>query len=186
MAANKSVASVRIVGGEWRGRRIAVPATDVRPTPDRVRETVFNWLMPWIDGARCLDLFAGTGAFGFEALSRGAASVVLVERDPTAAHNLQATKNALNAECARVVPASAQLFLQAPAQPFDIVFLDPPFASGELAMALARLNHGWIAPGGLIYIESPAAAGLPALPLDWKWLRNKAAGHVGYNLARRA
>ena len=176
---------MRIVGGEWRGRRIAVPPT-ARPTPDRVRETVFNWLMPWIDGARCLDLFAGTGAFGFEALSRGAASAVLVERDPMAVQGLQATKTALNAASARIVPGSAEAFLQGPPQPFDIAFIDPPFASSELATVLARLHGGWIAPGGLIYIESAADAGLPALPSDWAWVRNKTAGQVGYNLARRA
>lgn len=186
MAASKPAPSVRIVGGEWRGRRIAVPASDVRPTPDRVRETVFNWLQPWIDGARCLDLFAGTGAFGFEALSRGAASAVLVERDPVAVHNLQATKTALKADAARIEPTSAALFLQAKPQPFDIVFLDPPFASGELAAVLAQLSQGWIAPAGLIYIESPAAAGTPALPPSWTWLRNKTAGQVGYHLARGA
>jgi 16S rRNA (guanine966-N2)-methyltransferase len=178
---------LRIIGGEWRGRKIHFPAVAaIRPTPDRVRETVFNWLQGVVAGSRCLDLYAGSGALGLEALSRGAAEVVFVDVDPAVTRHLVTTLQALGDRRGRVVTADARHFLGTPDQPFDIVFLDPPFAEpvlGETCRALER--GGWLAPGGCVYLEAPAAAGPPELPAGWTLLRSKRAGEVGYHLARR-
>jgi 16S rRNA (guanine966-N2)-methyltransferase len=177
---------VRIIGGQWRSRRLEFPERDgLRPTPDRVRETVFNWLAPRLAGARCLDLFAGSGAFGFEALSRGAARAVLVERDAKALTALHDNRQRLQAETAEIVAGDALEFLNRPVEPFDIVFLDPPYASGLLAPCLARLaERGWVRPGGFIYLEAPEGQP-PALPAGWTLMRSKTAGQVGYHLAQR-
>ena len=149
---------VRIVGGRWRGWRLAVPAgTDVRPTPDRVRETLFNWLAPSLPGAQCLDLFAGTGVLGLEALSRGAAETTFVERDTVLVRALEERIGALAAE-ARVFHEDALKFLASrPQRPFDIVFLDPPYSTG-LAQVLEKLV-AWLAPGHLVYVERPVERG---------------------------
>ncbi len=178
--------TVRIIGGQWRSRRLEFPERDgLRPTPDRVRETVFNWLAPRLAGARCLDLFAGSGAFGFEALSRGAARAVLVERDAKALTALHDNRQRLQAETAEIVAGDALEFLNRPVEPFDIVFLDPPYASGLLAPCLARLaERGWVRPGGYIYLEAPEKQP-PALPAGWTLMRSKTAGQVGYHLAQR-
>jgi len=177
---------VRIVGGRWRGRRLHFPSgTAIRPTPDRVRETLFNWLQPMIVGARCLDAFAGSGALGFEALSRGAASAVLVENDRAVVRYLREVAGQLGADTARIVEADALAFLNRPAETFDLVFLDPPFAAGLMPTLLARLaGPGWLAPGALVYLESPAAEGEPVLPPGWTLHRSERAGEVGYHLAR--
>lgn len=178
---------LRIIGGEWRGRKIHFPpVAAIRPTPDRVRETVFNWLQPLVAGSRCLDLYAGSGALGLEALSRGAAEVVFVDADSTATRHLAATLQALGGDRGRVVCADARRFLGSPDGPFGIVFLDPPFAEpvlGEVCQAIER--GGWLAPGGHAYLEASAAAGPPELPAGWTLLRSKRAGEVGYHLARR-
>lgn len=186
MAATKSAAQVRIVGGRWRGRRIGFPErADLRPTPDRVRETLFNWLQPSISGAHCLDLFAGSGALGFEALSRGAARAVLVESDTAAAQALSATIAQLAATAAELVRMDALAFLSRPADAFDVVFLDPPFAQDLLPRCFELLCAGkWIKTGGLIYIETPMHYDL-RLPADWELTRSKIAGQVGYHLARQ-
>lgn len=178
--------SVRIIGGQWRSRRIEFPERDgLRPTPDRVRETVFNWLAPWLAGARCLDLFAGSGAFAFEALSRGAAHAVLVEREPEALAALHANRQRLNAEAAEIVAGDALEYLNRNVMPFDIVFLDPPYASRLLEPCLTRLaEQGWVRPGGYVYLETPEEQP-PALPPGWTLLRSKTAGQVGYHLAQR-
>jgi 16S rRNA (guanine966-N2)-methyltransferase len=177
---------VRIIGGRWRGRKLRFPAAEgLRPTPDRVRETVFNWLQPVIAGARCLDLFAGSGALGFESLSRGAREVVFVERDAQVASYLEATLQALAPGQGRVVRTDGVGFLGGPAQPFDIVFVDPPFASGLLPAALERLSRpGWLAGGAFVYVEDAAREGAPVLPAGWTLHRSKRAGEVGYHLAR--
>jgi 16S rRNA (guanine966-N2)-methyltransferase len=151
--------SVRIIGGRWRGTRL--PVADVaglRPTSDRVRETLFNWLQPALPGARVLDLFAGSGALGLEALSRGAGEALLVERDRDAAESLRQTIARLHAEAeARVVAADALAFLRAPLQGrFDIVFVDPPFAANLWPAAFAALP-AWLAEEAWLYVESPAA-----------------------------
>jgi len=179
--------TLRIIGGEWRSRRIRFPGlTGLRPTPDRVRETLFNWLAPDVGGSRCLDLFAGSGALGLEALSRGAASVAFVEREREAADRLRETVNELAPGRAMVVQADALAWLRGEAQPFDIVFVDPPFDSGLLPAAMRALESGgWLAPEARIYLEGPARAGPPELPDGWIPHRSGRAGAVGYHLARR-
>jgi 16S rRNA (guanine966-N2)-methyltransferase len=176
--------TLRIIGGRWRGRKLRFPASSaIRPTPDRVRETLFNWLAPTMQGAVCLDLFAGSGALGLEALSRGAAQVTFVEQDAAAARELRARLAEWQAEGADVAQADALRYLTRPAQAFDIVFLDPPFTSPLLqgAAELLEARH-WLKADALIYVECPARAGLPALPRSWQPLRAKRAGEVGYHL----
>jgi 16S rRNA (guanine966-N2)-methyltransferase len=178
---------VRIIGGRWRGRKIRFPPeAAIRPSPDRVRETLFNWLAPVIRGARCLDLFAGSGVLGLEALSRGAASVVLVDRDRIVARHLRSLADALGAAGATVVEADAMAWLDAGRGPFDVVFLDPPYDSGLMPGLLDRLDRpGRLAPGAYVYLERPAAEGEPVLPPGWILHRSGRAGDVGYYLAVR-
>ncbi|MBQ4854417.1 16S rRNA (guanine(966)-N(2))-methyltransferase RsmD [Rhodanobacter sp. B2A1Ga4] len=178
---------IRIIGGSLRNSRLDVPdLSGLRPTPERVRETLFNWLAPVIDGARCLDLCAGTGALGIEALSRGAASVQFVERDARAAQALRANLARLKTEAGQLAVLDAGLFLQGAAHPYDLVFLDPPFAL-ELWPALARQleQGGWLAARGWIYVESPRGLA-PALPPNWQLHREGQAGEVRFALYRRA
>ena len=178
---------LRIIGGRWRGRRLEFPAgTGIRPTPDRVRETLFNWLQLDTAGSRCLDLYAGSGALGIEALSRGAREVVFVDADPLATRSLEAALRGLGADSGKVVRADVPAFLSAPPEPFDIVFLDPPYGTGVLEEVCRILDQrGWLRPGGLAYLEDSAGAGEPALPPGWTLLRSGRAGGVGYHLARR-
>jgi 16S rRNA (guanine966-N2)-methyltransferase len=180
---------LRIIGGQWRGRRItfAADVPGVRPTPDRVRETVFNWLQPVIAGARCLDLFAGSGALGFEALSRGAAQVVMVDADARVAAHLRDQGAALQAPGLEVVAAEALQYLGGPAPAgFDIVFLDPPFGRDLLGPCCRSLEAGgWLAAGARIYLEAERALRAPPLPESWSLIRSKQAGQVGYHLAVR-
>jgi 16S rRNA (guanine966-N2)-methyltransferase len=180
--------SVRIVGGAWRGRRVHFPDSQgLRPTPDRVRETLFNWLQHAIAGSRCLDLFAGSGALGLEALSRGAREVVFVEREELVASALRASLAHLGAPAGstRVVQAPAGRFLAAPGAPFDIIFLDPPFGQGALGEYVTGIDIGhWIASDGWVYLESDRSAGAPVLPAGWQLVKSKSAGEVGYHLAR--
>lgn len=178
---------VRIIGGRWRSRRLVVPALPgLRPTPDRVRETLFNWLAPRIAGAWCLDLFAGTGALGFEALSRGAAGALLVERDHAAAAALREQARLLGAEQAEVVLADAREFLsRPPPRAFDVVFLDPPYQSGLVPPCLGSLSQAWLRPGVRVYVETAADA-VPTLPSGLHWLKHGRAGQVGYHLAALA
>ena len=176
---------LRIIGGSWRGRTWRFPQGDIRPTPDRVRETLFNWLSTDIAGARCLDLFAGSGALGLEALSRGAAGAVFVERSADTARQLRQTLALWGGEraaAAQVHVAEANGFLTGKPEIFDIVFLDPPFGSGELPAVLAALARGWLSPGGRIYVEHARGEALPALPAPWQELRSGSAGEVRYHL----
>ncbi|MBP3974123.1 16S rRNA (guanine(966)-N(2))-methyltransferase RsmD [Pseudoxanthomonas spadix] len=176
---------VRIVGGRWRNTRLAVPALPgLRPSSDRVRETLFNWLTGQLAGARVLDLFAGTGALGLEALSRGADSAVLVERDPGLARQLDQVVTRLKAaDQARIVNADALAWLeQQAAAAFDIAFVDPPFAAGLWDTVLARLPR-LLAPGAWLYIESPHAQA-PALPPGYLVHRQGSTRQVRYTLAR--
>jgi 16S rRNA (guanine966-N2)-methyltransferase len=178
---------VRIVGGGWRGRRVNFPdSPGLRPTPDRVRVTLFNWLQYAIAGTRCLDLFAGSGALGLEALSRGAREVIFVEQAPVAALALQAELERLGGSAkARVIHVAAERFLSAPGEPFDVIFLDPPFGRGALAEYVALVEAGgWVKSGGWVYLESERAAGAPHLPARWELVKSKSAGEVGYHLAR--
>lgn len=178
---------IRIIGGRWRSRRLPVAeGPGLRPTPDRVRETLFNWLAPWIEGARCVDLFAGTGALCLEALSRGAAEVVMVERAPEAWRQLETNVARLGAEGAQVLGLEALEYLAGRPRPFDIVFLDPPFAVAEAMIAACseRLDRGWLRPGALVYVEAPRALASLPLPATWEPLKHGTAGQVGYHLAR--
>lgn len=178
---------IRIIGGRWRSRRLPVAASaGLRPTPDRVRETLFNWLAPWIEGARCVDLFAGTGALCLEALSRGAAEVVMVERGLEARRQLEANVAALGAEGARVVGLDALEYLAGRPAPVDIVFLDPPFADAEglIRACSERLARGWLCPGALIYVEAPRGLAPLPLPSAWEPLKHGTAGQVGHHLLR--
>jgi 16S rRNA (guanine966-N2)-methyltransferase len=179
--------SVRIIAGAWRGRRIHFPDVPaLRPTPDRIRETLFNWLQHSITGARCLDLFAGSGALGLEALSRGAQEAVFVEQYPSAARALQEQLNRLGGGAkGRILEMGAARFLRTPGKPFDLAFLDPPFGANALAEYIPQLDAGdWLKVGGLVYLENERVAGAPALPVHWELLKSKSAGEVGYHLVR--
>ncbi len=179
---------LRIIGGVWRGRTWRFPEGPIRPTPDRVRETLFNWLARDLAGARCLDLFAGSGALGLEALSRGGARTVFVDQSAAALRELQKTAALWGgpAAGAQFHLMDANAFLAGRPEPFDVVFLDPPFAAGLLTQVAARLEAGqWLAPGALIYAECPAREGLPPLPPGWTTARSGRAGEVGYHLLRR-
>ena len=179
---------LRIIGGNLRGSKLAVADADgLRPTPDRVRETLFNWLAAYITGARCLDLYAGTGVLGIEALSRGAAQVDFVERDARLAQALSENLARLRQENGRVRCADALTMLrEPPAQRCDLVFLDPPFAL-DLWDESARLleANAWLAPAALVYVESPLEQALH-LPPAWQPHREGRAGTVRYALYRRS
>ena len=179
---------LRIIAGLWRGRRWRFPPGPIRPTGDRVRETLFNWLQGRLAGRRCLDLYAGAGALGLEALSRGAAECVFVDNDRQAIDALRTLLLEWHAAptAAQFVNADALRFLAAAAQPFDLVFLDPPFAAGALAASFARLEAGgWLKSGSHIYIEHPRATPLTERPGNWQHLRGGTAGAVGYDLFER-
>ena len=185
---------IRIIGGEHRSRQLKVlDRPGLRPTPDRVRETLFNWLAADISGARVLDGFAGSGALGFEALSRGAAWCDFVEKDTAAANLIQQNIELLRLnQRAKVVRQDALVFLkQAPSQPYDVVFLDPPYASELLAQALLPLHQpGWLARNAKIFIEHSAHQNPPALLNNgehrWEKLRQGTAGEVSYSLYQAA
>jgi 16S rRNA (guanine966-N2)-methyltransferase len=179
---------LRIIGGSLRGRKLRFPQRPgLRPTPDRVRETLFNWLAGRTVGARCLDLFAGSGALGLEALSRGAAHVTFVENDAAAAQALRELLAEWGATGGAVVQRDALTYLAGTAIGFDLVFLDPPFDAGLLGPAALLLEErGWLKPGALIYVESAARQALPPLPPGWVVLKAKRAGEVGYHLLERA
>lgn len=177
---------LRIVAGKWRSRLL--PIADVaglRPTPERIRETLFNWLAPSVEGKRCLDLFAGSGALGFEALSRGAGSVVFVERSKVAVRALRENIERLAAENVVVYEGDAVEFLGEESQAtIDIIFLDPPFAD-DLLEDLCRLveKSGILSPGARIYLEQHRDQTAPRLPDGWSILKEKTAGNVCYRLA---
>lgn len=186
-AATRAVGKVRLIGGRWRGTRLDVPdLPGLRPTSDRVRETLFNWLMPVLPGARVLDLFAGSGALGLEALSRGAASAVLVERDPALVAALRTlTARLQGGEAATVVHADAQAWLSTPAATgFDIAFVDPPFAQGLWEVVLPRMAAA-LTPRGWLYVEAPHEAAI-SLPAEWALHREGRTREVRYALYRRA
>lgn len=178
---------VRIIAGKWRGRKLKVsPIKDLRPTPDRVRETLFNWLAPTIVGASCLDPFAGTGALGFEAISRGAAQVVMVDQSLEIVRLLQAEQVRLGAENADIYCATVPQQLKPVQKPFDIVFLDPPYQHDLLLPTCHYLEqHGYLAPNALIYLEAQAAITETTLPAGWHLRKSQRAGQVFYHLAQR-
>lgn len=172
---------LRIVGGLWRSRVVRFPdAAGLRPTPDRVRETLFNWLGQRLTGLACVDLFAGSGALGFEARSRGAARVVLVERDRRVCEQLRRTARELEpGDGLEIVQADALAWLAAPGERYDVAFVDPPYASGLAGPALAALE-GRLKPGARVYVEAPSIAGPPSPA--WRRLREGAAGAVKFAL----
>jgi 16S rRNA (guanine966-N2)-methyltransferase len=178
---------VRIIAGQWRGRRLTFPGTEgLRPTSDRMRETLFNWLAPVIAGARCLDLFAGSGALGFEAASRGASRVVMSDRDATVVRALQTSRQQLAANQVELLGGDMRDCLAQAGKGFDVVFLDPPFAQpGLLGEAIGLLSQpGRLSPGAFIYLELPLQRRLDDLPADWKLYREKQTGAVAYRLYR--
>ncbi len=180
---------LRIIGGDWRGRKLDFPdAQGLRPTPDRVRETLFNWLMPVIRGARCLDLFAGSGALGLEALSRGAAEVVLVDSQPQVIAALQKNLDLLQAGTrAQLQQRDARQYLAHCNDGFDVIFLDPPYHQGLLQPCIDSLyEQNALSRQGYLYFESNRNEALPHLPAAWTIQRQKTAGQVGYYLVRYA
>ncbi|NCF24958.1 MAG: 16S rRNA (guanine(966)-N(2))-methyltransferase RsmD [Gammaproteobacteria bacterium] len=186
-AANKKPrpGRLRIVAGKWRSRLLDIAEVPgLRPTSERVRETLFNWLAPSIQGARCLDLFAGTGALGFEALSRGATSVIFVENSRRAAKAIEKSAQILDASGAVIHCGDAAEYVRN-AQPasFDILFLDPPFADDRLEALCRQIDeHGILAPGGRVYLEQDRAKPETPLPDRWRVQKNKTAGKVRYML----
>lgn len=182
--ANKPSGLVRIIAGKWRGRKISFPEVQgLRPTPDRVRETLFNWLQSVIGDARCLDLFAGSGALGFEAASRGAAHVDFVELDATAIEALQQNCLLLSADNCQLNKTKAQTFLNASNQSYDIVFIDPPFQADLWSEVTELLmNNKRLVDGAYVYLEYPKKQDLIGLPSQWQLLKEKVAGDVRYCL----
>ncbi|MGH8252977.1 MAG: 16S rRNA (guanine(966)-N(2))-methyltransferase RsmD [Steroidobacteraceae bacterium] len=180
---------LRIIAGQWRGRRWQFPVGEIRPTGDRVRETLFNWLQGKVSGRRCLDLYAGSGALGLEALSRGAAHCVFVDQDAQVIGRLGDVLRewGSGSEQVELARSSAAQYLARAAQPFGLVFLDPPFSGDELARSIARLESaGWLSRDALIYVEHPRDAPLASLPASWQALRSGTAGAVGYDLYQRS
>ncbi len=174
--------TVRIIGGLWRSRILEFPdAEDLRPTPDRVRETLFNWLGRDLTGMACLDLFAGSGALGFEALSRGAASVVMIEKNPAALRALRDNARKLDATGLTVVRGDALEFVRSARSRFDVVFVDPPYRLGMQVAALGLLR-GLLAEGGRVYVESDAVF---EPPRGWGIFRRSRAGNVHFHLLAR-
>jgi len=178
---------VRIIGGEWRGRKLTVPdSLHLRPTPDRVRETLFNWLSPVIAGAHCLDAFAGTGILGFEALSRGAAHVVMTESAKGCVQHMQDAAAKLQTHKAEIYQAVVPEDLAVPDKKFDVVFLDPPYQTNLLIPTCFYLEkQQFLADNCYIYLESNEVILTENLPPNWELLKSKKAGLVAYHLALR-
>ncbi len=178
---------VRIISGLWRGRKLPVhDAEGLRPTTDRVKETVFNWIAQDIPMSSCLDLFSGSGSLGFEAASRQAKNVVMIELDKQVANQLKTNANTLKAENIEIINTNSLSFLEQSVQPFDIVFIDPPFRKGLIEDVVAKLEaQGWLAENALIYIESEKEWSATNLPQNWELHREKSAGQVTFRLYQR-
>ncbi|MFT3929707.1 MAG: 16S rRNA (guanine(966)-N(2))-methyltransferase RsmD [Spongiibacteraceae bacterium] len=179
---------LRIIGGQWRGRKLRFPSLPgLRPSPDRVRETLFNWLAPEITGARCLDLFAGSGALGLEALSRGASFCQFIDAARAAAMRIESHLTLLSCGDAQTYCGDALQWLrQSSPTPFNMVFLDPPFRQDLLNECCALLDtHGWLSDRAWIYIESATDEPEPIVPPSWQLHRDKQAGQVAYRLYLR-
>ncbi|ERP89235.1 hypothetical protein A15D_00329 [Alcanivorax sp. MD8A] len=195
MAKNKgrgggaSKGQVRIIGGAQRGLRLQFvdQGGDLRPSSDRLRETLFNWLQFELPGLRVLDLFAGSGVLGAEALSRGAATATLIEKKRERAVDLDRQLQPLFAERACVEARDALIWLQQPATPFDLVFVDPPYDLGLVEPACRSLEqHGWLAPQAWVYVESRSHDSPPQVPARWQLHREKRAGEIHARLFRCA
>ncbi len=178
---------IRIIGGQWRGRRLKVPAVkDLRPTPDRVREPIFNWLAQTMAGANCLDMFAGSGALGFEALSRGARYVEMVDQSAGVVSLLQEELQTFGADNALIYRAKAPEGIRQSDTKFDIVFLDPPYQADLLSVCTHYLeDHDLLADRAYIYLEAHAPIKDNELPVNWRIIKSKQAGQVAYHLAER-
>jgi len=176
--------TLRIIGGKYRGRRLEFrPAEGLRPTSDRIRETLFNWLQPVIAGARCLDMFAGSGLLGIEAASRGAAEVVFIEQHRDTANQLRDNISRLGLTNTQLINADVFNSL-ATLEPFDVVFVDPPFHAGLLSRACEQLHaFHLLKPSSRVYLESEQAVDADELPAGWELIRSKQAGQVYYHLA---
>lgn len=180
---------LRIVGGKWRSRKLSfTPAAGLRPTTDRIRETLFNWLAPTINGARCADLFAGSGALGLEALSRGAAHCDFVDTSKLVQHQILRHLEALGASShGHCFVDSAQNYLRSEKTSVDIAFIDPPFALGMVEPVCRSLSRsGLLAHEAWVYVETPKSEALSELPANWSLYRDKVAGDVAYRLYRVA
>ncbi|EOD81793.1 16S rRNA (guanine(966)-N(2))-methyltransferase [Grimontia indica] len=178
---------VRIIAGKWRGRKLPVKNVEgLRPTTDRVKETVFNWLAADLYEARCLDVFAGSGGLGLEALSRQAEQVTLLELDKGAATQISQNLNTLKADNATVHNTDALSYLSNKGQPFDVVFIDPPFRKDLLSDIISKLEqNGWLSHNALIYIEAEKELGQPVVPTHWDMIKEKHAGQVSFRLYQR-
>jgi len=174
--------NIRIIGGIHRGRKLPVLMADgLRPTTDRVKETVFNWLMPYIRGAKCIDCFAGAGSLGFEALSRGAEHVTLLEFNKQAAKQLEENKALLKANNLEVIKTDSLDYLQTPPNQYDIAFIDPPFRKGLVEKVANLLNHS-LTDNAIVYVEMESESNSLNLPTNWSLLKEKIAGQVVYRL----
>ena len=181
------ISKLRIIGGEWRSRQIVFEdAPGLRPTPARVRETLFNWLQADVANSRCLDLFAGSGALGFEAASRGAKQVVQVENNPKTCQKLRENSAALKATQINVVQMEVAGFIKQCNEQFDLILLDPPFGQDLLQPTCQQIAETeLLAPFGKIYLEAERNLLLNNLPDSWDLLKHKVAGDVSYNLLQR-
>ncbi len=182
---NKSPAkgSIRIISGKHRGRKLPVLMADgLRPTTDRVKETVFNWLMPYMQESICLDCFAGSGGLGFEAFSRGAKSVTLIELNKAAAQQLKQNKTLLKANEISIEHTNTLNYLEKCTQKFSIVFIDPPFRKGLIEETVNLLNNDLLEQDALIYVEMESEEAIAAMPSNWLLLKEKKAGQVAYRL----
>jgi 16S rRNA (guanine966-N2)-methyltransferase len=178
--------SIRIIAGTYRGRKLPVlMAEGLRPTTDRVKETVFNWLMPYIQDSVCLDCFAGSGGLGFEALSRGAGQVSFVELNKLAVQQLQENQRLLKVTNTSVIQSDALSFIKSNTTKFDVVFLDPPFRKGFVEQAAQLLNDNSLANNALIYVEMESEQNEQQIPINWQLLKEKVAGQVVYRLYQK-
>lgn len=188
-AASSGRGEVRIIGGQWRGRRLRFSAAEgLRPTLDRFRETLFNWLMFDVEGARCLDLFAGSGALGLEALSRGALQVDFVDASPVVCRDIRQHLHTLGSDKGRVWHSAAEAWLKAHAElgPYDLVFLDPPFHHDLLQVCCHWLEkNGYLADNCKIYLEAENGFDRSRLPYNWQVLREKDAKNKVFFLLGR-
>jgi 16S rRNA (guanine966-N2)-methyltransferase len=188
MRSKVKTGKIRIIAGNWRHRILSFPLEKgLRPSPDRVRETLFNWLMPFIQGAVCLDLFSGSGALGFEALSRGAKEVVMIDQNTNTVKQLKYNATLLGTENAYILQAYVPVHLPSfTPQTFDLVFLDPPFQSDLLSICCKWLEEeGLLNPSSLIYVETYHKSQLEGIPVNWEVFRSKKSGNLYYALYRK-
>ena len=185
---NQQTGQVRIIAGQFRGRKLPVIMADgLRPTTDRVKETVFNWLMPYLYNAKCLDCFAGSGSLGFEALSRGVSSTQFYELNATAAKQIQDNIQLLKASNAHINKGSCLTLLESEQQQFDLVFIDPPFRKGFVAQTAKLLeSKSLLADEAVIYVEVESELTDLQLPVNWQLLKEKVSGQVAYRLYQRS